>query len=330
MVKKFFTLLMLLSSLCMEAAGVKKSKAQVTSIPYQWLGRVEPGKRAVVRALVSGKVLKKLYRVGQKSSKGDNLLYIQSRAAQKSVEASEVALDQAKTAWDNASLLYAKKMGSKVEKDKAHVVYKVALANFESHRESVESATVTAPFDSVVYSDEVDEGTGVVQGMKLCEVASLDEAHVHMQVEPKDLAWMRKHKGDFSVSDSENVLQKASWFAQSPCLSEKTGLVEVVLHSKGQAFVFGSYVYVTVLRANMACVHVVPLRALHFEKGRVGLLCLNENVTVFQPAKLLSVVDEQAYLINLPQEVTYIAEGHGDFFDGEKIDVNLCYAISSS
>ncbi len=318
----------LVSSASVYGAGIRKSVAQKKAVPYQWLGRIEASQCAIVRALVPGRVTKKSYRVGQRVKVGDVLLSIKSAAAQKAADAAEAALHQAERNYNNAAALCKKKIGSMYALEQAEVVKKQAVAALESQYEKLEFALVEAPFDGIIYTDSVSEGSMVVTGLDLCQIASVREALVNMHVKASDLTWLKDSK-TFQVQCGDQV-KKGEWFANDPFLNHSTGTVAVRLKVKGDFPFFGSYVFVKAERTDVPKVHVVDVRALHYENGQVGLLGIEDGVTTFHRGSILSFVDDQVYLTDLPETVTYIAEGHGDFFGGEKINVSHCYAISGS
>ena len=306
------------------------SVAKVVDVRMSWFGWIEPGKKAVIKGKVFGDVVRKYYHLGQRVSAGERLLDMQGEAVVKAAQAHQEAFNVARVKYFNTELLRKKGYASRKDRDEAWAAYKAAEALLEEKATLRKGVHIMAPFPGVVYEDYVDEGSVLTsQDNKVCEVASLDNAHVTLILSYQDAHHIFDVK-EFSVVEDTNHRMAATLLARSPVINKNTGGVRCVLQcAEPIEGLFGATVRVFGVRKNVPDVHVIPYSALHFENGKIGVLGVVDSVAHFYPAEVLAIDGGQVYMTNLPQTVRYMSVGHGSILHGEKIDLSKCDGSTS-
>lgn len=321
-----FTLCMAFAHIALaDGATLSRSTAKAADVRMSWFGWLEPGKKAVIRGKVFGDVVRKYYRLGQKVKANEPLLDMQGSAVVKAAQAHQEAFNVARVKYINTERLRKKGYASRKDRDESWAAYKAAEALLEEKATLRKGVHITAPFSGVVYEDYVDEGSVLTsQDGKVCEVASLDGAHVTLILSYQDAKYLPEVQ-DFVVAEDVGHRMSATLFARSPVINKHTGGVRCVLQCadpvKG---LFGATVRVFGVRKNVPDVHIVPYGALHFEDGKIGLLGVVEDTAHFYPAEVLSIDDGKVYLTGLPNVVRYMSVGHGSLLHGEKINLKKC------
>lgn len=142
------------------------------ALNFEYPARIVSDEDVRVRSKVSGTLLKKHFKSGQRVKKGDKLFTIDPKVykAQYDVQAANVDvakanLSQAQKEFKRISTLYKKKVTSQQSYDAASAAYEVAKASLaqasaarDSARINYEYTQVIAPFDGVVGDSLVDVG----------------------------------------------------------------------------------------------------------------------------------------------------------------------------
>lgn len=182
---------------------------RLTTVPviYEAVGTVRPETEAAIEAQVTGKVLKVLVRSGQKVSRGDDLLVLDSRELKTRMESAEQGLKSAQAAerqareainaakaesdtatatWKRMKKLFADKVATQDELDRVEAAYLKARAAFAQAGDGLDAASA-----GVRQARKGVEATRINLGYTTITAPADGEVAKRM-VEPGDLAFPGK------------------------------------------------------------------------------------------------------------------------------------------
>ncbi|PSW11345.1 efflux RND transporter periplasmic adaptor subunit [Photobacterium sanctipauli] len=113
-------------------------------------GKAEAAQRAQLSFQVAGEIEKISVNVGQKVGKGQVLAEIDDHDYRLAFEAKLAEFELAKSQFERAKQLHAKKLISTDQFDRNETSYKAAIANLEQAKTDLEHTLIKAPFDGVV------------------------------------------------------------------------------------------------------------------------------------------------------------------------------------
>lgn len=142
--------------------GTAVAKVRTVPVLYEAVGTVRPETEASIEAQVTGKVLKVLVRAGQKVSRGDKLLVLDSREfktrmesaeqglksaqaaerqAREAINAAKAESDTATATWKRMKKLFADKVATQDELDRVEAAYLKAKAALAQAGDGLEAAS---------------------------------------------------------------------------------------------------------------------------------------------------------------------------------------------
>jgi len=167
------------------------------AVERTYLGQVRALARAELAAGASGEVLEVTVREGDRVSRGDLLVRLDSGRARAQLAAARAARTQTQVQREQAAREAERYQGAgeavaAVETERATTQVaaleaqssNLAAAEREA-RETVSRHRVVAPFDGVVSSRLVDLGDWVTEGTAVLELVATDETEVLVRVEPE-------------------------------------------------------------------------------------------------------------------------------------------------
>jgi len=210
-VKKFwiFCFLLLGGHNVQSAEQLAVASAQYLEVPqiYSMDGLVEAVRQSTVSAQISGRIKEINFDVGDRVNAGQMILRIDEREALQALAGSQAQVFQAqanmqnaKSAYERASQLFAQKFISQAALDKAQVDYKVALAQAAASEASSGQASLThgytaviAPYSGLVSARLVEVGEMVMPGKALMTGFDPSELRVLISVPQRELPNIGAH-----------------------------------------------------------------------------------------------------------------------------------------
>ena len=185
---------------------VTRVQAQSEYLAINSQGTVQPRSQSELIPEVSGRVVWMSPSLvgGGSFHKDDVLLRIDQADYLSALQRSEAALQRAEVEQEFAAdeykrllKLHDKKLASEQQLDSARRTSHVADANLEDSRASLEQATrdlsrteLTAPFDGLVRSEQVDLGQFVTRGQSIGTIYATDYVEVRLPISADQLAYL--------------------------------------------------------------------------------------------------------------------------------------------
>ncbi|MDO6499061.1 efflux RND transporter periplasmic adaptor subunit [Photobacterium sanguinicancri] len=141
-------------------------------------GLAEAEQRAQLSFQVSGEVQSLMVNVGQKVGKGQVLAVLDDKDYRLAFDAKFAEYELAKSQFERAKQLYAKKLISTDQFDRNETSYKTATTNIEQAKTDLENTLITAPFDGVVSLRLVNQHQFVGANQTILNIQNVDSLDV--------------------------------------------------------------------------------------------------------------------------------------------------------
>ncbi|SFT83377.1 RND family efflux transporter, MFP subunit [Selenomonas sp. GACV-9] len=247
-------------------------------------GTVEGLTSSIISSRFSGQVTQALVEDGQAVSAGQALFVLDTvelrnalRVAQNSVNQTAAKYANDREEYRRYEVLYDKGAYSRQQLDSARTKmlasqadYDSAQANLDSARKQVDEATVVSPVNGVIANKSLTNGQNVSAGNQLMTVEQLDAVHVVVNVEQRDMAYLK-------MGDTVNITvdtypdQTFSGVVDviSPVAGKESRMFRVKIRVENPELLLkpGMFVQVQLNLGNPKQVLTVPQKAVLGQKG---------------------------------------------------------------
>lgn len=227
-------------------------------------GSVESRKNIIISAELSGRINEIKVREGQRVSKGELLMVLDSESISRSIDELKTQLDLAKIVYDRQARLWQQNVGSEIQYLEAKNNKEAVEKRLASMYTELNKTKVRAPFSGSIDEIPIREGEFMMMGMPMVRMVSLAELYIKADVSERFIG--KLSKGDevevYLPASEDRVISKITALSDVINLDNRTFKVEVDLSSIDQE-----------LRPNM----VVVLQLTDYR---------NENATVI-PTKII-------------------------------------------
>jgi len=167
-----------------EAISVKAIQVKCTDnvTATRLVGRVEPGKSAVVSSQWSGTVDKVCVKKGQKVAKGSVLAQIDAQGVKSAYEAAKASFEQAEDALQRVEKIYGNGSVSQIKLLDVKTQYAKAKATLESAEKAMEDCCVKAPFSGVIGEIFVEQGVQLSSLTPMFELLDHSSVEIHASI----------------------------------------------------------------------------------------------------------------------------------------------------
>ena len=153
-----------------------------------YVGTVEASRTAVVSARNSGTVTGLCLKVGDRVSRGQELCVIESAQVRSAYDAARATLLQAEDGWERIEKVRSSRSVTEVKVVEVQTKFEQARASAAAASRSVDEMTLRAPFDAVVNSVAVSDGTNVNIAESIVALVDPSSAEIHFPLPENEYA----------------------------------------------------------------------------------------------------------------------------------------------
>jgi RND family efflux transporter MFP subunit len=239
-------------------------------------GSVESRKNIIISAELPGRMNEIKVREGQRVSKGELLMVLDSESISRNIDELKTQLDLAKIVYERQARLWQQNVGSEIQYLEAKNNKEAVEKRLASMYTELNKTKIRAPFSGSIDEIPIREGEFMMMGMPLVRMVSLSELYIKADVSERFIGKFKK--GDevevYLPASEERVFSKITALSDVINLDNRTFNVEVDLSSIDQE-----------LRPNM----VVVLQLTDYR---------NENATVI-PTKIIQNDDVGPFVFKI-------------------------------
>lgn len=228
------------------AKNMPESTALVTAMEVQggeWtpvieaVGTVRPNQGAMLNAQMAGTVTRILVKSGDRVSKGQLLVELDSTVENATLRQAEAQLPSAQANYNRYRNLVASNSASKMELDSAKATYDQLVANIDSLRATVKRRQIYAPFDGVAGIVRVNVGEYLNVGTEILRVEDQSRMKISFTLPQTELGRVEiGQKVNVTADAVSGETFEAQISAIDPAVDKSNGLVslEALVHGRGK------------------------------------------------------------------------------------------------
>lgn len=156
------------------------------------VGSLEAVQGVTVAADLAGKVTRVAFQSGDKVSKGDLLIQLDTSSEQAQLPGAEAAVTLARLNLQRADQLLAERIISPAEHDQAVADFRQAKAQADTIRATIGKKTIRAPFSGRIGIRQVDLGQMLSEGQTIVSLQKLDPIYVNFLLPQQQLDKLRR------------------------------------------------------------------------------------------------------------------------------------------
>lgn len=246
-------------------------------------GNLRGDRQTTIPARVQTTVTRIPVRTGQQVRKDDMLVVLDSGGVQSQYRQAEAVFLNAEKQYKKMKSLFESGAISETQLDGAETQYKVARADFDATRQSIQ---ITAPFDGVVSDIYVRVGDEVSPGTPVVEIANVGSLRLYLEVPGSQLGDIRtgqmvtvKAPTDSTVIMSGKVIS----IADAADKNTRSFEVECEFQSPPPAFAPGMYVIAAVETMSLPNALLIPNDAIIYRTGQALVYLVSGDTAALVP-----------------------------------------------
>ncbi|MCY4330234.1 MAG: efflux RND transporter periplasmic adaptor subunit [Endozoicomonadaceae bacterium] len=246
----------------------------MTVKPQTWhpvieaIGFIQPYAGVDLSSEQGGKIAKINFASGQKVSKGDLLIELDTQVEKANLISSEADLPAIKAKMNRMLQLYKSNNVSRQALDAAKASYYNLIGQIDSLKALIQRRLITAPFDGIVGIRNIYEGQYLQPGSPVVRLENNDIMRIQFTITQKDLAKVTPGLPVHIMADAypnRNFIGEIN--ALEPVVNSDSGVIDVqasIPNSNGQLR-SGMFAQVKILIPEMKNQIVIPLHAINFQ-----------------------------------------------------------------
>jgi RND family efflux transporter MFP subunit len=354
--KKFITIFTIASLILVASCGKDKA-ASADNVPVVAVkvstpsaedgtflsasGKIEAVQNANLSTRMMGHITDTYVNIGDKVSKGQLLLSINS--ADISAQSAQVtaSITEAKAAFKNAEkdynrfkTLYEQNSASQKEMDDITANYEMAKARLEAANQmknqvnaQLSYTNISAPFSGVITGKFINKGDMANPGMPLISMENSDEFQVIAMVPESEITKIKDGTTANVLVKSTNQLLTGTVTEVSSSAKNTGGqyLVKVVLDKTDEKLLSGMYTSVQfpVENSKETNLILIPENALIKQGQLTGIYTIgNENVAILRWLRTGKTFGDKVQVLSgLAANEQFIVSAEGKLFNGAKVSI---------
>lgn len=300
---------------------VRSSKAKAIINDVELTGRTHASRSVDLKAETEGQVTKVIAEKGSEVKETDLIAELeeQDRSA-RLAEASE-RLEQRQIEYNAAKSLENKGFNSKVRLAQAAADLEEAKAVLEKAKLDLENTKIIAPFDGIIYEQEIEIGDYVSPGNMMFSIVDLDPIDVRgfateQQVRQIDLG----SKADVVFTDGSKAQATLSYIAPVANPQTRTFAIELELENAQKNIVEGMTVQISIPGLQKSAHSISPSVLSLNDAGQVGVkIVSSDNKVEFKPVVILSDRPDYMLVEGLPEKANIITVGQDFVVEGQLV-----------
>jgi RND family efflux transporter MFP subunit len=177
-----------------QPVAIQRAVATMQTVPSEQLldAVIEAVNKSTVSAQTSGRIIEVLVDVDDYVEKGAVLVRFRDKQQRAALKAAKARAAEAKSSFERVKDIYAKKLVSRADYDRAEANLKAANAAEEQAQEELEHTVVRAPYSGIVVKRHVEPGETANPGTLLLTGLSLESLRAVADIPQYDIETIRQ------------------------------------------------------------------------------------------------------------------------------------------
>ncbi|THB75584.1 MAG: efflux RND transporter periplasmic adaptor subunit [Gammaproteobacteria bacterium] len=322
---------------------VKPTKSEVKHVRSRILKQVsfapkicttattKPSKTLKIKSEISGQLVSKQIRKGDKIKKGDLLFKIDIDDRLERKKEAEAQLERFKLEYKVAQKLQKKNFSTETNLAAARANLEGAKTRLAQIQLEIENISVTAPFDGVINTTLTEEGDFITPGKELAELIAIDPIVFDASITEQNISKIKLGtNGQAILLSGLSTNGAISYISSVASSNTRTFAVEFEANNKDNKILAGLTAELC-LNNNTIVAHTISPSMVSLDaNGKIGVKTVTtENTVKFLPVEIINSSSSTTWVAGLPEQVQVITVGHGFVDDGETVKATLETAASS-
>ncbi|MEZ5670051.1 MAG: efflux RND transporter periplasmic adaptor subunit [Alphaproteobacteria bacterium] len=309
-----------------EPAPFRVRVADMVAEPYveevALLGHTAANRSVTIGAEIAGTVAEILVEEGAAVAAGTPLARLSTYDLEAQVEQARALLEQRRIEYNAAAQLSQSGYSARTQVATARANLNAAEAQVTAWQQQLDKTTITAPFDGLVNSVDVELGSYVREGDQVAMLVDLDPIVVVVHVTERQIGEV--HVGAVASVrlitgvEADGVIRYVSAMADP---STRTFKVEIEIPNPDGSIIDGLTADVRIAGRQIMAHRISPAVIALADDGTIGVRIVAEGNTVaFVPIALLGDTTDGLWVAGLPEKVTLITVGQEYVSSGQVVE----------
>ena len=307
-----------------------QSQAETRTLFLEVRGQTAANRMVEVKAEVAGKVTDLPGEKGLFVNKGDLLCRVAEDARRAQYTQALAELDSAKLEYDGFVDLNKRGLQSEIVLAKAKAALEQTRTRTEDARLALVKTKITAPFNGVVTSQEVEVGDYLSPGSVCVSLMEVDPMLVAGQIAEKSIGLVNlEDEVNIQLITGESYVGEVSYVGHAPDTTTRTYPVEVTIANPGALIRTGLTAAMQV-PVGAEKVHLIsPASLVLDDAGSVGVRVVDGDSRVsFMPVAIADENPAGIWVKGLPDSVDLITVGQEEVSEGQLVSID--YSLLNS
>jgi len=306
-----------------------QSQAETKTLFLDVRGQTAANRQVHVKSEVSGKVIQMAGKKGLFVNKGDLLCRVAEDARRADYTQALAELESSKLEHDGFVDLNKKGLQSEIVLAKAKAALEQSRTRTEDARLALAKTAITAPFNGVVTSQQVEVGDYLRPGGICVSLMEVDPMLVVGQIAEKSIGLVTlEGKVQIMLITGESYSGVVSYVGHAPNGKTRTYPVEVTINNTGSRIRAGLTAQMQI-PVGAESVHLIsPASLVLDDAGSIGVRIVDRDKRArFMPVQIADENPEGIWVKGLPNSIDLITIGHEDVSEGQLVSMD--YAVLS-
>jgi multidrug efflux system membrane fusion protein len=293
-------------------------------------GITEADKRAALAARADGVINGLTLAKGGKVTAGEVVMTLEAAEAEAQAKIAEITLAQRDSDLERALRLFAGGNVPEIEVTNSRSAREQAVAELARAQAAVDRQRLTAPFDGIVDTLDVELGEWVQTGAPVATILSLDPIVVMAEVSELDLGSVKVGaKARVRLVTGVELEGTVRLVAREASAQTRTFPVEIALPNPDLSLSAGMTAEVFLSAAPVRAVEVPRSVVTLSETGQLGLRVVGaDNIAAFAPVTIVDDKPEGLVVTGVPEDMRIITAGQDLVRNGDTVEVVPAEGIS--
>jgi multidrug efflux system membrane fusion protein len=285
-------------------------------------GTTAADKKAVLTTRAAGIIAELPVTQGGSVEAGDLILKLEGEGKQAAVDTARQLLVQREAEAAAAKRLAESGSLPKLQLDSAQSALASAKSQLEAAIADLDRMEIRAPFDGIIDSVTVEQGSPVQAGTQAVTLLALDPILAVGEVNERDLGHVGPgDKADVRLVNGREAKGEVRYISQAASPATRTYRTEVAVPNQDRAIPAGMTAEITI-RAKPVEATVLPRSVITLgNDGDIGIRAVNgENVVVFYPIDIVDDTPNGIVLGGIPKGVRIIVAGQQLISEGDTVN----------
>jgi len=306
------------------AVRTKSSQARKHWSKITVRGHTEAKRKVMVMSEIKGRITKISVKKGSRVKRGDELLRIDVADRKAHMAEAQALVRQREVEYEAAKKLRKKGYRAETQFSAAAAKLDSARAGVKQMEVALSRTIIRAPFDAVVDSREVEQGTYVEAGSGIARLVDEEFYLIVAQVAETDIDRLKPNSpGSATLVTGQRVEGRIHYISAIADEATRTYRVELLVANLNRKLRHGTTAELYFPTKQSLAHFITPAILTLDDQGTVGVRCVeNGDQVAFYPVKIIDSDADGVWVSGLPNMAELIVVGQEYVRQGDRVRIS--------